>query len=546
MSLTFKKPTILFFITLILLGCSESNKESKDAPSIETFRSFLEVLASDDFEGRAPGTPGGIKTKEFIAEEFSKLNLEKFNGSYQMPVKLTEITLDVEKSNFSISLEGKGLNLRNAKDYVYWTKRQIEEVSFKDSELVFVGYGINAPEYEWLDYDSIDVRGKTLVMLINDPGFELQDPSLFKGKAMTYYGRWTYKFEEAARRGAEAVLIIHETAPAAYGWQVVETSNVGPQLDLYFEDKNLNRVSLEGWITKDTAEKLFSTIGKSYQEMKEFALSKNFRPVNLTGLSLSTDIKNEIRFADSHNVVGFIKGQERAEEYLMVMAHWDHLGINSVGEIYNGAADNATGTAMVMALAEYLSQEDFKRSIIFATVTAEESGLLGSGYLANNLPFKENQMVAGLNLDAYFAFGRAKDLQVLGYGASELEDLMLESAKKKDKYLSPDFQPEKGLFYRSDHVNFAKKGIPVLYIDPGVDMLEGGIERGKELINSYYIGGCYHQVCDEITKEWKYDGIEEDLWIFADFLKSLANSVEYPNWYEGNEFKSIRDQSINK
>ena len=545
MSLTFKKPTILFFITLILLGCSESNKESKDAPSIETFRSFLEVLASDDFEGRALGTPGGIKTKEFIAEEFSKLNLEKFNGSYQMPVKLTEITLDVEKSNFSISLEGKGLNLRNAKDYVYWTKRQTEEVSFKDSELVFVGYGINAPEYEWLDYDSIDVRGKTLVMLINDPGFELQDPSLFKGKAMTYYGRWTYKFEEAARRGAEAVLIIHETAPAAYGWQVVETSNVGPQLDLYFEDKNLNRVSLEGWITKDTAEKLFSTIGKSYQEMKEFALSKNFRPVNLAGLSLSSDIKNEIRFADSHNVVGFIKGQERAEEYLMVMAHWDHLGINSVGEIYNGAADNATGTAMVMALAEYLSQEDFKRSIIFATVTAEESGLLGSGYLANNLPFKENQMVAGLNLDAYFAFGRAKDLQVLGYGASELEDLMLESAKKKDKYLSPDFQPEKGLFYRSDHVNFAKKGIPVLYIDPGVDMLEGGIERGKELINSYYIGGCYHQVCDEITKEWKYDGIEEDLWIFADFLKSLANSEEYPNWYEGNEFKSIRDQSIN-
>ena len=383
-------------------------------------------------------------------------------------------------------------------------------------------------------------------MLINDPGFELQDPSLFKGKAMTYYGRWTYKFEEAARRGAEAVLIIHETAPAAYGWQVVETSNVGPQLDLYFEDKNLNRVSLEGWITKDTAEKLFSTIGKSYQEMKEFALSKNFRPVNLAGLSLSSDIKNEIRFADSHNVVGFIKGQERAEEYLMVMAHWDHLGINSVGEIYNGAADNATGTAMVMTLAEYLSQEDFRRSIIFATVTAEESGLLGSGYLANNLPFKENQMVAGLNLDAYFAFGRAKDLQVLGYGASELEDLMLESAKKKDKYLSPDFQPEKGLFYRSDHVNFAKKGIPVLYIDPGVDMLEGGIERGKELINSYYIGGCYHQICDEITKEWKYDGIEEDLWIFADFLKSLANSTEYPNWYEGNEFKSIRDQSINK
>jgi len=537
------KAFIIFILSMILVSCS-SEAVKEEAPDIAIFKEYLNTLASNDFEGRAPGTPGGFKTKEFITSEFTKLELEMFGDSYQMPVKLTEITLDLGNSSFSLKSDNKALDLRNAKDYVYWTKRQTEEVSFKNSELIFVGYGINAPEYDWLDYDSIDVEGKTLVMLINDPGFELENPNLFKGKAMTYYGRWTYKFEEAARRGAEAVLIVHETAPAAYGWQVVESSNVGPQLDLYYEDKNLNRVSLEGWVTLETAEKLFSSVGKTYSEMKSLALSKDFKPISLDGISLSSNIRNKVRYADSHNVVGYIKGEEKPEEYLMIMGHWDHLGTNSKGDIYNGAADNATGTAMVMTLAKFLSNKSYKRSIIFTTLTAEESGLLGSGYLANNLPFSAGQMVAGLNLDAYFAFGRANDLQVLGHGASELEDLMLESAKKKGKYLSPDFQPEKGLFYRSDHVNFAKKGIPVLYIDPGFDMKEGGTKKGMELINSYYIGGCYHQPCDEVKADWKYDGIEEDLWIFSDFLQSLANSEEHPNWYEGNEFRSIREQSL--
>ena len=540
-----KKFLIALFTFTFLYSCN--NEVTTDTPSMGLFEEYLFKLASDEFEGRAPGTNGGLMTKNYISDQYKDMGLNMFGDSYLMPVKLAEVTLNTNMSEFNLTYEGKKIDLVADKQFVYWTKRQVNDVELKPSDLIFVGYGVNAPEYDWLDYSDIDVTGKTLVLLINDPGFELKDPNLFKGMAMTYYGRWGYKYEEAARRGASGVLIIHETAPAAYGWEVVENSNTGPQLDLSIENKNLDRIELEGWITKDVAEMIFSKYNKTYDQMKAYALSDDFKPFELDGFQLSAKIKNDIRYAESHNVVGFVEGSTKPDEYLMVMAHWDHLGISPNGEIYNGAVDNATGVAMVMSLAEYFSKRNTERSIIFIGLTAEESGLLGSAYFAENMPFNASQMIAGLNFDAYFAFGKAKDIQIVGYGASELEDLMSISAQKKNKYLSPDWQPEKGLFYRSDHISFAKIGIPVLYTDPGIDMIDGGRNKGIELVNGYYLGGCYHKTCDELGNDWDYAGIEQDLEIFADFLLNLANSTDtYPNWYEGNEFKAIRDKSLSQ
>ena len=540
-----KKFFIALFTFTFLYSCN--TEISSDRPNMELFEEYLFKLASDEFEGRAPGTNGGSMTKNYISDQYKDMGLNMFGDSYLMPVKLAEVTLNTNMSEFNLTYQGEKIDLTADKQFVYWTKRQVDDVELKPSDLIFVGYGVNAPEYDWLDYSDIDVTGKTLVLLINDPGFELKDPNLFKGKAMTYYGRWGYKYEEAARRGASGVLIIHETAPAAYGWEVVENSNTGPQLDLSIENKNLDRIELEGWITKDVAEMIFSKYNKTYDQMKAYALSDDFKPFELDGFQLSAKIKNDIRYAESHNVVGFVEGSTKPDEYLMVMAHWDHLGISPNGEIYNGAVDNATGVAMVMSLAEYFSKRDTERSIIFIGLTAEESGLLGSAYFAENMPFDASQMIAGLNFDAYFAFGKAKDIQIVGYGASQLEDLMSISAQKKNKYLSPDWQPEKGLFYRSDHISFAKIGIPVLYTDPGIDMIDGGRDKGIELVNGYYLGGCYHKTCDELGDDWDYAGIEQDLEIFADFLLNLANSADtYPNWYEGNEFKAIRDKSLSQ
>ena len=536
-----------FYTTLLsitfLYSCN--NEITSDKPDMALFEEYLVKLASNEFEGRAPGTPGGLMTKNYISNEYKDMGLNMFGDSYLMPVKLAEVTLNTNLSEFNLTYQGEKINLVPDKQYVYWTKRQVDEVELKPSDLIFVGYGVNAPEYNWLDYSDIDVRGKTLVLLINDPGFELKDPNLFKGKAMTYYGRWGYKYEEAARRGASGVLIIHETAPAAYGWEVVENSNTGPQLDLSIDNKNLDRIELEGWITKDVAEMIFSKYNKTYDEMKAYALSDNFKPFELDGFQLSAKIKNNLRYAESHNVVGFVEGSSKPDEYLMVMAHWDHLGISSKGEIYNGAVDNATGTAAVMHMAEIFSKRKPKRSIVFIGLTAEESGLLGSAYFAENPPFALNKVIGGLNLDAFPAIGKAKDITIVGYGASELETILDKHAFEEGKYLAPDRKPEAGYFYRSDHINFAKKGIPVIYADPGVDLVEGGKEKGLEL-GEYYSNNDYHQPSDEVRDDWDWSGIEQDLTIFTNFIDDLANSGDYPNWYENSEFRAIRDKSLNE
>ena len=532
------KKTSYFLILLIIAGCSPQS-------DFEKYKDHVKTLASDEFEGRAPGTPGGEKTKSYISNHFESLGLKSFGDSYLMPVTLTAITLDESQSSFNLAVDGEVMNIAYRSDVVYGTTRQLDNVSIENSDLVFVGYGVNAPEYGWNDY-KVDVRGKTVVMLINDPGFELQSTE-FNGRAMTYYGRWTYKFEEAARQGAAGVLIIHETAPASYPWGVVENGWSGEQLNLTFKDKNIGRSALEGWITLDVAEKLFAKMNTSYDEMKSIALSKNFQPIPMDGMTLSSNMVNALRETDSHNVVGYVEGSEAPEEFVLIMGHWDHMGVDTSIEgdqIYNGAVDNATGTAAVMHIAETFSKKSPKRSIAFIGLTAEESGLLGSAYMVEYPPFEYKNVIGGLNLDAFPAFGKAKDITIVGYGASELEAILNKHASAEGKYLAPDKSPEAGFFYRSDHINFAKKGIPMIYADPGIDLVNGGLERGFQLAKQY-TSDAYHKPADEVTDDWDWEGIEQDLGIFTNFIDDLANSEEYPNWYINSEFRAIRDESQN-
>ena len=538
-NLSMMKKFSYLLLLLLLAGCTPES-------DFEKYKEHVKTLASDEFEGRAPGTPGGEKTKNYIADHFASLGLSSFGGSYLMPVNLTGINLIVDESYFNLSVNGEMMNVNYRSDVVYGTTRQIEEVAFEDSDLVFVGYGVNAPEYEWNDY-KVDVKGKTVVMLINDPGFELKGTE-FNGKAMTYYGRWTYKFEEAARQGAAGVLIIHETAPASYPWGVVENGWSGEQLNLTFADQNLDRSALEGWITLDLAEQLFAEMGTSYADMKSLALSKDFQPVTMEGMTLSSKMVNSIRTSDSHNVVGYVEGSEAPEEFVLIMGHWDHMGVDTSLEgdqIYNGAVDNATGTAAVMHMAETFAQRQPKRSVAFIGLTAEESGLLGSAYLVENAPFEYRNVIGGLNLDAFPAIGKSKDITIIGYGASELEAVLDKHASVQGKYLAPDKSPEAGYFYRSDHINFAKKGIPMIYADPGIDLVNGGIEKGLELAQNY-TANDYHKPTDEVRDDWDWEGIEQDMDIFTNFIDDLANSDEYPNWYIKSEFRALRDASRNE
>jgi len=317
----------------------------------------------------------------------------------------------------------------------------------------------------------------------------------------------------------------------------------GEQLNLTFEDNNIGRSALEGWIQLDVAEQLFATMGTNYAEMKAKALSKDFQPVPMEGMQLSATMVNELRTSDSHNVVGYVEGSEMPNEYVLIMGHWDHMGVNPTLEgdqIFNGAVDNATGTAAVMHMAETFSKRQPKRSVVFIGLTAEESGLLGSAYLVENAPFEYGNVIGGLNLDAFPAIGKSKDITIIGFGASELEPILSKHASEEGKYLAPDKSPEAGFFYRSDHINFAKRGIPMIYADPGIDLVDGGLEKGIAAARNY-TANDYHKPSDEVRDDWDWSGIEQDLDIFTNFIDDLANSGEYPNWYEGNEFKALRD-----
>jgi len=535
------KILFLILISLIIQGCDQPANEIKEL----NLHKHIEILASDEFEGRGPGSAGGEKTKLYLKEEFKKMGLPSIKGDYYLEVPLSKMTVDLNSSFLSISKNDKARILEAGPETVYWTKRVVEGISVRASKLVFVGYGIVAPEYGWNDYKNLDVKGKTAVMLINDPGFWTEDPKIFNGKSMTYYGRWTYKFEEAARQGAEAVLIIHDTAPASYPWQVVESSWAGKQIDLKREDMGRNRVKIEGWITSEVAEDIFGQANLDLKALKQAALKADFQSVEMTGLTLDAALNNKVEFSISHNVAAVKNGYKKPNEYILMMAHWDHLGIkeDQPGDnIYNGAVDNASGTAGLLELANYFSNIETERSLLFLAVTAEESGLLGSQYFAEYPPIKLSNIVAGYNFDASLPVGKTRDVIVVGYGASELEDILKAELDKVGRYIVPDPQPEKGFFYRSDHISFAKKGVPMLYADGGFDKIDGGKEAGRAF-GDEYTAKYYHQPSDEYDPDWDLSGFADQLTLTTKMVKYLADSDRWPEWYEGNEFRSIREES---
>jgi len=537
------KSTIgISFLLVLIISCSPK----KEVMQALTLEDSIAILASDEFGGRAPGTEGGKLTKNFISKAFKDNNLKPINNkSYFLEVPAVNIKQKPD-SFFSIAFRNVDEKLTPGEDVVFWTKRTSDYEKIRSSELVFVGYGIVAPEHNWNDYDGIDVEGKTVVILINDPGFATGSPRLFNGRSMTYYGRWTYKYEEAARQGAAAAIIIHDEEPASYPWSVVESSWSGSQLSLQRNASEPLPLQLESWIHKDTLNRLLQYTGFNLESLQEIALTKTFKPFNLRGLKLNSDIYNSVNYFKSHNIAAVKKGITRPDEYILFTAHWDHIGkdeadLSGNDNIYNGAVDNATGVAALLELSRRFSSLDTDRSILFLSVTLEESGLLGSEYFANNSPIPLKDIVAGFNFDAIFPSGKSNDMVVVGYGASELEDLLETELIKNNRYINPDPSPEKGFFYRSDHISFAKKGVPMLYSNNGADLVDGGRGAAFELSYDYTLND-YHQPSDEYTNDWEMSGIEQTVDTIFNVSFELANSNEWPNWYEDNEFRSIRDK----
>ena len=536
-----KKIISISFLLILIVSCSSDSEIDKRL----TLQESIATLASDEFGGRAPGTEGGKLTKNFISKAFNDNGLETINTSYFLEVPAVDIK-QKPNSFFSISFRNVDEKLDPGKDVVFWTKRTSDYEKIRSSELVFVGYGIVAPEYNWNDYDGIDVKGKTVVMLINDPGFATGSPRLFNGRSMTYYGRWTYKFEEAARQGATAAIIIHDEEPASYPWSVVESSWSGSQLSLQRNADDVLPLQLESWMHKDTLNRLMQYTGFNLDSLEEIALSKTFKPFIIRGLELNSDIYNSVNYFKSHNIAAVKKGSKKPDEYILFTAHWDHIGIKDDGlgdndNIYNGAVDNASGVAVVLELSKRFAKINTDRSILFLAVTLEESGLLGSEYFASNSPIPLNNIVAGFNFDAVFPSGKSNDMVVIGYGASELEDLLEEELIKNNRYINPDPSPEKGFFYRSDHISFAKRGVPMLYSNNGSDLVVGGRAAAFNLSYDYTLND-YHQPSDEYSDDWDMTGIEQTIDTIFNVSLNLANSDMWPNWYEDNEFRSIRDK----
>lgn len=534
-------------LSICAVGATRGAAPERATIDEAAFRSHLATLASDEFEGRKPATRGEEKTIAYIREQFAAAGLQPGNGSeWFQKVPLVEITADPDTT---LTFERAGEPpqvLKYGDDMVVWTKRVVSESRIAASDLVFVGYGIVAPEYGWNDYAGVDMHGKTAVILINDPGYVTRDPKLFGGLAMTYHGRWTYKFEEAARQGAAGALIIHDTGPAAYGWDVVNTSWTGPQLDKDSADGNAGRIALEGWIAGTSAEKLFALAGKDLDALKTAATRRGFKPVPLD-VRASGGVKNAIRRSNSANVVGLLRGSKRPDEYVLYAAHWDHLGRSlafSGDTIFNGAVDNGTGVAGLIALAQLFSHTKPapERSVIFLAVTAEEAGLLGSAFYADNPIYPLAQTAAVINMDALYAGGRTREIAVVGSGSSELEDYLRDAAKAEDVVLRSEPTPERGFFYRSDHFNFAKKGVPSLYVKLGIEDREHGAAWGQQQADEY-IAQRYHKPADEYDAQADFSGAIQDINLLYEVGSRVSRENAWPNWYPGNEFRAERDRS---
>ena len=508
------------------------------------FAKHVETLASDAFEGRAPGSAGERYTTTYLQSEFERIGIAPGNGeSYFQSVPMVETTAD-PATTLVLKAGDQTQTLAMGTDMVVGTRSGEPLVKVDASELVFVGYGVVAPEADWNDYEGLDVKGKTVVILVNDPGFLRKDPELFKGPAMTYYGRWTYKYEEAARQGAAGALIVHDTEPASYGWDVVKNSWGGAQFELPPSEDPSPRLKFEGWLTGEAATALFAAAGKDLAQLKLAADARGFEPVPL-GATATLELKSTTRSKMSDNVIGILRGATKPDEAVVYMAHWDHLGKHE-GEpgdnIYNGAVDNATGVAGVLEIAEAFANQEPKpaRSIVFFLPTLEESGLLGSKYYAAHPPIPLEKTVATINIDAMNVAGRTKDVAVVGHGQSDLEDLLADVLKAQDRVVVPEPSPERGYYFRSDHFNFAKQGVPSLYAESGNDLREGGSAAGAAAADDY-TNARYHKPADEYDPAtWKLEGAIEDLVALYEVGKRIAAGDVNPAWRPDSEFAAAR------
>ena len=513
------------------------------------YAELVKTLASDAFEGRGPGTAGEDKTVDYIKAQFERIGLAPGNnGDWFQTVPMVVTEAD-PATTMNIDVDGKPHVLKFGTDMVVGTRTGQKEVKIDGSELVFVGYGVDAPEQQWNDYAGVDVKGKTVVMFVNDPGFHSGDANLFEGKRMTYYGRWTYKFEEAARKGAAAAIIIHDDAGAAYGWDVVKNSWSGPQHDLPAKDDPEPRLPAQGWITGDQAKALFADAGLDLDAMRVAAGKRGFKAMPMKA-KMSVDLKSTTSEKSSRNVIGVLPGSEKPDEAIVYMAHWDHLGKhegadpseNGGDNIYNGAVDNATGVAGIIEIAEKFARSEPKpkRSVIFLAVTLEESGLLGSKYYVAHPTVPMDKTVAVINMDAMPVGGRSKNMTVVGMGNSELETLLETAAKGQNRVLVAEATPEDGFYFRSDHFNFAKAGVPALYAKGGDDLLDGGT-AGGQAAEADYRKNRYHKPADQYDASWKLDGIVEDLDALYIVGSTVASDGTWPNWLKSSAFRAKRD-----
>lgn len=503
-------------------------------------RDAIRILASDEFEGRKPGTPGEEKTVAYLVAQFRRLGLKPGNGdSYLQQVPLVEI---LAGGDASLSVSGRGLPrpLEYAKNMVIWTKREVPEAALQQSELVFVGYGIVAPEYEWNDYAGVDVHGKTVIVMVNDPGYGAKDPKVFKGGSETYFGRWDYKLEEAARQGAAGVLLIHDTGAAGYPWSVVVNDRSGPQLQAASADGNARRAAIEGWVSAEAARGIFTQAGLDLAAVTAAAARPGFKAIPL-GLKADAVVHNAIRRFNSPNVIALLPGSRGKRDHVIYAAHWDHLGRQSAeagGGIFNGAVDNASGVAGLLMLAQSFTrtQPQLDRSIVFIAFTAAESGLLGSAYYVDNPVFPLRQSVGVLNLDRLHVGGPTRDVIIFGYGNSELEDVLRDAALLQGRAVHPDPDPEQGGYLRSDQFSFARAGVPALYAEAGLDDSAQGPAWGRAQSEDYR-DHRYHRTADKYSADWDVRGALDDLRLYYEVGNRLARSRRFPRWYPNSEYR---------
>ena len=543
------KNTLAFTLltSAVLLGCGAENSVKKTNSTADVTASYnsinkkqltehIKTLASDEFEGRAPSSKGEELTLDYLTKQLTAVGFKPGNGdSFLQAVPMVSIEASPE---MTLSIGDKAYQYGH--DMVMGSSRISEFEQLKDSELVFVGYGVNAPEYQWNDYEGLDVEGKTVVILVNDPGFATQDPALFNGNSMTYYGRWTYKYEEASRQGAEGAIIIHETAPASYGWSVVEHSWTGPQFGFVREDLNKGRVAVEGWVNSEVAKELFANAGLNFEQEKAKAAKGSYH-VAMGDLTASVEVKNTVKKSKSYNFIATLPGSTKPDEHIIYTAHWDHLGKDTSkdgDQVYNGAVDNASGTAALIEVAEAFSKLPVlpERSITVMAVTAEEQGLLGSKFYAANPVIPAAKTVANINMDALNVNGRSKDVSVYGLGQSQLDDYLTVAAKKQGRVISGDPRPAAGIYYRSDHFAFANIGIPALYAKSGKEPVDAATKALREILDPI-LAKCYHNACDEYSEQWDLSGAVEDMQAFFAVGYELSHKNVWPQWSKTSEFK---------